>query len=66
MGYHSTRCALHAGQNNRKTGSERSSVKWKDSAEPNVIIPMFWNRFPEGSNIIDTGTVCFQPIHMGT
>ena len=29
-----------------------------DSADVKRYIPIFWARFPKGSNIIDTGTTC--------
>jgi tetratricopeptide (TPR) repeat protein len=54
MGYHldALRAFLLVKHNRRQEASVLVS-KWKNSAAAKRYIPMFWSRFPEGSNIID-------------
>jgi tetratricopeptide (TPR) repeat protein len=54
MGYHldALRAFMLVKRNRRQEASALVS-KWKNSADARRYIPMFWNRFPEGSNIID-------------
>jgi tetratricopeptide (TPR) repeat protein len=40
-------------KHNRKQEASALVWKWKDSADAKRYIPIFWARFPEGSNIID-------------
>ncbi len=54
MGYHLD--ALRAFilvKHNRRQEASALVLKWKNSADAKRYIPMFWNRFPDGSNIID-------------
>jgi tetratricopeptide (TPR) repeat protein len=54
MGYHLD--ALRAFvlvKQNRKQEAEPLVQKWANSADAKRYIPVFWNRFPAGSNIID-------------
>lgn len=54
MGYHldALRAFMLVKHNRREEASALVS-KWKNSADAKRYIPMFWNRFPEGSNIIE-------------
>ena len=54
MGYHLD--ALRAFMLVKRDHRQEASVlvaKWKNSADAKRYIPMFWSRFPEGSNIIE-------------
>jgi tetratricopeptide (TPR) repeat protein len=54
MGYHldALRAFMLVKHNRRQEASALVS-KWRNSADAKRYIPIFWNRFPEGSNIID-------------
>ena len=54
MGYHIA--ALRAFilvKQHRVSDAEAAVARWKDSADAKRYIPIFWNRFPEGDQIID-------------
>ena len=54
MGYHldALRAFIFV-KHNRTPEAAALVSKWKNSAEAKRYIPVFWSRFPEGSNIID-------------
>jgi len=54
MGYHLDALrAFMLVKHNRRQEASALVLNWKDSPDAKRYIPMFWNRFPEGSNIID-------------
>jgi tetratricopeptide (TPR) repeat protein len=54
MGYHLDALrAFMLVKHNRRQEAIALVSKWKNSADAKRYIPMFWSRFPEGSNIID-------------
>lgn len=62
MGYHID--ALRAFilvKHNRKQEASALVRKWKDSSDAKRYIPVFWARFPEGSNIIDNWNSSVNP-----
>jgi len=61
MGYHldALRAFILVKQH-RVADAEGAVARWKDSADAKRYIPIFWNRFPEGDQIIDNWNALAQ------
>jgi tetratricopeptide (TPR) repeat protein len=61
MGYHLD--ALRAFilvKHNRVADAQAAVARWRDSADAKRYIPIFWNRFPDGNQIIDNWNALSQ------
>ena len=54
MGYHLDALRAFVWTRQNRPGEARAAVvKWKDSADAKRYIPIFWHRFPDGTQVID-------------